>query len=114
MARNAVLNGGEKKVLKFTLATNYGMNAKTGKERVAFVPCVVFGSAEELAAALTENGKGVLVSVDGRVVTSKFESNGQTKYSTEVAVDKNGIRVLAKASAQGPEIEEHVFTGEGQ
>ena len=34
LARNAIVNGGEKKVLKFTLATNYGMNGKTGKERV--------------------------------------------------------------------------------
>ena len=114
LARNAVVNGGEKKVLKFTLATNYGHNEKTGKERVAFVPCVVFGPAEELAAALTENGNGVLVSVDGRVVTSKFESKGETKYSTEVAVDRNSVKVLSKASKPVPEIEDHIFTGEQQ
>lgn len=114
LARNAVLNGSEKKALKFTLATNYGYNEKTEKERVAFVPCVVFQPAEDIAKTLTENGKGVLVAVDGRVVTSKFESKGEMKYSTEVAVDRKGIRVLSKASRPVPEIEDHVFTGEQQ
>ena len=112
LARNAVLNGSEKKVLKFTLATNYGRNAKTGKDRVAFVPCVCFGPDEDIVRVLTEEGKGVLVSVEGRVVNSKFESKGQTKYSTEVVVEKSSLKFLAKPAHNGPELEEHLFTGD--
>ena len=112
LARNAVLNGSEKKALKFTLATNYGHNEKTGKDRVAFVPCVCFGASEDIVKTLTEDGKGVLVSVEGRVVNSRFESKGETKYSTEVVVEKTGLRWLAKPAQKGPELEEHVFMGE--
>ena len=112
LARNAVLNGSEKKALKFTLATNYGRNAKTGKDRVAFVPCVCFGASEDIVSLLTQEGKGVLVSVEGRVVNSKFESKGETKYSTEVVVEKTSLKCLAKPAHGGPELEEHLLTGD--
>jgi len=32
--------------------------------------------------------------VEGHVSTSKFESNGETKYSTEVIVSRGGIRIV--------------------
>jgi len=95
LPRNAVLNGNEKKVLRFTLATQNGRNNKNGKARFSFVPCVVFRPSENTQKLLIENGKGLLVRLEGRVHTSKFESKGITRYSTEVIVNENSIQTLA-------------------
>jgi single-stranded DNA-binding protein len=88
-----MLNGGEKKVLKFTLATVFGVNRKTNKNLVAYVPCVVFRPSEELTKSLIENWKSATIIVEGHVATSKFETkDGETKYNTEVVVDSDGVR----------------------
>ena len=94
LPRSAVVNGTEKKVLRFTLATHVGRNKKTKKELWAYVPCVVFNPTENTTRLLTENTQGVVILVEGRVNTSKFESKGVTKYSTEVVVDERSIRPL--------------------
>lgn len=101
LPRNAVLNGNEKKVLRFTLATRYGQDKKTKKDRCAYVPCVIFRPSENTQNLLMENSKGLQIGLEGRVNTSKFESKGITKYSTEVIVDEKSLRVLEKAI--GPE-----------
>jgi len=95
LPRNAVLNGNEKKVLRFTLATQNGRNRKNGKSRFSFVPCIVFRPSENTQKLLIENGKGLPIRLEGRVHTSKFESKGMTKYSTEVIVNENSIQTLA-------------------
>jgi len=94
LPRNAVLNGNEKKVLRFTLATRYGTNKKTRKDFWAYVPCVIFRPSENTQHLLMENSKGLLIGLEGRVNTSKFESNGITKYSTEVIADERSLRIL--------------------
>ena len=99
LPRAAVLNGSENKVLKFTLATCYGHNTKTHKDLLAYVPCVAFHPSDELKRALTEHWKDTVIEVEGHVSTSKFESKGGTKYSTEVVVDRNGIRPVTIAEA---------------
>ena len=43
---------------------------------------------------LMENSKGLLIGLEGRVNTSKFESKGITKYSTEVIADERSLRIL--------------------
>jgi len=91
LPRNAVIIGSEKKVLRFTLATHLGHNKKTEKELWAYVPCVVFNPVEGTKRLLTENTKGVVIELEGRVNTSKFESKGVMKYSTEVVVDERSI-----------------------
>lgn len=101
LPRNAVLNGNEKKVLRFTLTTQYGRNKKTGKSRLAFVPCVIFRPSEDTANLLVENGKGLQIGLEGWVNTSKFESKGITKYSTEVIVDEKSLRVLETETMNG-------------
>ena len=93
LARDGKLNGGEKNVLRFTLVTLVGYSRKTEKEMWAFVPCVVFKPREETVNLLTEHTQGLLISLEGRVKSSKFESQGQTKYSTDVIVDENSIQV---------------------
>lgn len=94
LPRNAVLNGNENKVLRFTLATQDGRNKRTGKSRLAFVPCVIFRPSENTQHLLMENSKGLLIGLEGRVNTSKFESKGVTKYSTEVIADERSLRIL--------------------
>jgi len=95
LPRAAILNGGEKKVLRFTLRTLMGHNKKTGKDRWGFVPCVVFKPVGTLTQMLTEHFNGMVIGLEGRVNTSKFETKeGQTKYSTEVIVDQGSIQPL--------------------
>ncbi len=95
LPRSGTLNGTEKKVLRFTLATQLGQSGKDKKPRRAFVPCVVFKPSEATIGLLTGDPQGVLIGLEGRVNTSKFETReGQTKYSTEVIVDERSIQLL--------------------
>lgn len=95
LPRNGIVNGSEKKVLRFTLATYIGQNKKTKKALWSYVPCVVFKPSDTSVRMLTENTRGVLLGLEGRVNTSKFETKtGETKYSTEVVVDQGSIRLL--------------------
>ncbi len=94
LPRPGVLNASKYKVLRFTLATLIGHNKKTNKDRWAYVPCVVFKPTEKTVQLLTVDPKGILIGLEGRVNTSRFESHGQTKYSTEVIADEKSIRAL--------------------
>lgn len=103
MPRSGTLNGTEKNVLRFTLATKLGQSEKDKKPRQAFVPCVVFKPSETASSLLTGDPKGLLIGLEGRVNTSKFETReGQTKYSTEVIVDERSIEVLELQAAGEP------------
>ncbi len=93
LVRNAV--GNQEKALAFTLATRYGFDPTDGKERVAFVPCVMFNPPKELVELLTNKGKGLLVELEGRVSNSSYEADGERKYKTDVIV-KNGTFSLMK------------------
>ena len=95
LPRNGILNGSDKKVLRFTLATLVGHNKKTKKDFLSYVPCVVFKPSEATVSLLTVDTKGVMIGLEGRVNTSKFETKDHTiKYSTEVVVDERSIQVL--------------------
>ena len=95
LPRAAIVCGGETKVLRFTLRTVLGYNAKTQKDRLAFVPCVVFKPTPGLVQMLTQHFNGMVIGLEGRVNTSKFETkDGQTKYSTEVIVHQGSIQPL--------------------
>ena len=95
LPRKGALNGNASKVLRFTLATRLPRSGKDSKARTAYVPCVVFKPSEAIISLLTGDPKGVLIGLEGRVNTSKFETReGQTKYSTEVITDERSIEVL--------------------
>lgn len=95
LPRNGSIIGTEKKVLRFTLATLVGHNKKTKKDLWSYVPCVVFKPSEKIISLLTENTAGVMIGLEGRVKTSKFEaSDHTTRYSTEVVVDARSIELL--------------------
>lgn len=104
LPRNGVVIGSGKKVLRFTLATHLSQNKKTKRDLWAFVPCVVFNPSEVAKRLLTENSKGVVIELEGRVNTSKFESQGATKYSTEVVVDERSIHPI-QATTDGLAVE---------
>lgn len=88
LPRAAVLSGKDKNVLKFTLCTVLGFNEKTKKERLAFVPCTVFRPGKALIQMLTEYHKGMVISIEGHIGTSKYQGrDGKTRYSTNVVVD---------------------------
>ena len=101
LPRDGRLNGKEQNVLHFTLTTPLGKNRKTKKERWAFVPCVVFSPSKETVRLLTENTKNLQIGLQGKVSTSRFESKGQTKYSTDVIVDESTIKVVEEDGTSG-------------
>jgi single-stranded DNA-binding protein len=97
LTKNAIVNGGDRKALKFTIAAKYGYDSKEEKERVEFVPCVLFTPPnDKLGIFLAAQGKGVFVEFEGRVHTSKFEKDGETKYSTEVVVDNRTLNIITR------------------
>ena len=105
LPRSAIQTGSDRQVLRFTLRTFLGYNKKTSKDRWAFVPCVIFKPAEATVNLLVGEQHGVLIGLEGRVNTSKFETqDGKTKYSTEVIVEERSLQLLElHASAPGPE-----------
>lgn len=96
LVRNAVIHGTEKKALKFTLAAKYGYDREAQKDRVEFLPCVIFSPSDALTETLVSEGKGVFVEFQGRVATSKFESDGDTRYSTEVVVNTPTFNIITR------------------
>lgn len=92
LVRNAVSKGSDRKVLLFTVATQSA--AEDNKDRVAHVPCAVFGPSEELERSLVQNGQGIYIELEGRITTSSYETNGEKKYSTEVIVFNRSITLL--------------------
>ena len=94
LPKAGVLNGTGKNVLRFTLASVTSINTKTKKARVAYVPCVVFRPSEETVKLLTVNTDRMLIGLEGTVSTSRYESDGKTKYSTDVIVDEKSIQLL--------------------
>jgi hypothetical protein len=114
LPRAAKVNGTEKKAVKFTLAACYGHNPTTKRDLIAYVPCVVFEPAPDIEKLLTQDWRGTFFEVEGHVTTSKFEANGETKYSTDVIVNRFGIRMVdelepfpsAEAAARAKETKE--------
>lgn len=97
LTKNALVNGGNRKALKFTVASKYGYDSKNEKELVEFVPCVLFTPPnDKLGIFLVAEGKGVFVEFEGRVHTSSFDKNGETKYATEVVVDKHTFNIVTR------------------
>ena len=94
LPRAAIVNGTEKKAVKFTLAACYGYNTQTKRDLVSYVPCVVFEPAPDIEKLLTQDWRGLFFEVEGHVSTSKFEKDGETKYSTEVIVNRSGVRIV--------------------
>lgn len=65
-----------KSVCNFTLAV------QRDKDNTDFIYCTSWGKTAEVLAQYTD--KGSLVGVDGRLQVRSYDSNGTTKYATEV------------------------------
>ena len=76
-------------------AARYGYDQEKKEDRVEFVPCVLFNPSEKLQSLLAEEGKGMRIELQGRVATSKFEADGETRFSTEVVVDKRSLKIVS-------------------
>ncbi len=96
LVKDAIVHGAENKALKFTIAAKYGYDKTAKLERVEFLPCVIFNPSEALEEHLVKKGKGLFVEFQGRVATSKFESDGATKYSTEVVVNTASFNIVTR------------------
>jgi len=89
-----VLKGAEKKVLLFTLVATCGWDDTEQKDRVSYVPVVVFNPSEDLVQTLVNRGEGTYIELEGRVVSSSYESKGERKFTTEVVAFNRSITLL--------------------
>jgi hypothetical protein len=93
--RNGTAKGSEPKALSFTLETRYGQNGSEGKDRVTYVPCVMFNPTPEVESLLTTRGEGLLVELEGRISGPNPETNGNRKFNPEVVVKNRTLMVLS-------------------
>ncbi len=99
LVRNAVLKGTDKKVMLFTVATRCGFDEHEQKERVTQVPCIVFSPTPELETALVEHGEGTYIELEGRVISSSFETKGERRVSTEVMAFPRSIAIVSNGKS---------------
>jgi len=93
IVRDAVVKGGERKILRFTVETRDGHDEGETKARINQVPCVLFGPSPELEQVLLSAGEGRQVELQGRVASWGGE-NG--KSNVEVVVFNRSL-TFAKA-----------------
>ena len=67
---------------KFTVAVNREFN----REEADFINCTAWGKTAETIAEYLRKGRRI--ALQGRISVSSYEQNGETKWSTEVIVDK--------------------------
>ena len=80
------VNGTEDKTVgHFTLAVNRDIK-KDGQPEADFFRCVAFGKTAETLVKYMKKGSEILVI--GRLVSGKYEKDGQTHYTTDIIVDK--------------------------
>ena len=92
-------------VVNFTIAVNrpiaqqQDQNASTAD----FINCVIWNKQAENLAKYVKQGS--LIGVEGRIQTRNYESNGTTRYVTEVLCD-NVQFLETKNSSKGQQAEE--------
>jgi single-strand DNA-binding protein len=74
-------------VVNFTIAVNrpVAQNADQNANNADFINCVIWNKQAENLAKYVKQGS--LIGVEGRIQTRSYESNGQTRYITEVLCD---------------------------
>ncbi|MBW3019567.1 single-stranded DNA-binding protein [Candidatus Woesearchaeota archaeon] len=79
-------------VLRFTMVAKHGYNAKKGQKMTEFIPCCLFKPSEKMRSLFTQ--EGIHLELRGRISSSKYEKDGEAKYSTQVIVDPQSISFL--------------------
>lgn len=82
----------QKAVASFTVAVD--RYSKDKEKSADFIRCKAFGKTAELIERFCDKGK--MVGIRGRIQTGSYESNGETKYTTDVMVDE--IKFLSNDS----------------
>ena len=85
IVHNASVKGSDRKILRFTVETRGGHDEGETKERINQVPCVLFNPSPELEKALSSDGEGLRMELQGRVTSWGGENNGG-KSNAEVMV----------------------------
>jgi len=67
---------------KFTVAVNREFN----REEADFINCTAWGKTAETIAEYLRKGRRI--ALQGRLSVNSYEKNGETRWSTEVIVDK--------------------------
>ena len=62
------------------------MNREFNREEADFINCTAWGKTAETIAEYLRKGRRI--ALQGRISVSSYEQNGETKWSTEVIVDK--------------------------
>lgn len=70
-------------VVNFSMATSKKVK---GEEQTEWHNVVLFGKTAEIAEKYLT--KGSLLCIEGSIQTSKYEKDGQTKYSTQIICDR--------------------------
>ena len=73
--------------VNFTIAVNrpVSQNADQNASNADFINCVIWNKQAENLAKYVKQGS--LIGVEGRIQTRSYESNGTTRYITEVLCD---------------------------
>ena len=70
-------------VVNFSIATSKKVK---GEEQTEWHNIVTFAKTAEIAEKYLK--KGALVCIEGSIQTSKYEKDGQTRYSTQIVCDR--------------------------
>lgn len=104
-------------VCKMTIAAGYRRKQGDGwVDDVEFIRCAVFGRQAENCAQYLSKGSEVIV--QGRLQTSTYEKNGETRYSTEVVADRvtfvGGKRGGGESTQPKPSAKPSAMAGAGR
>ena len=89
----------------FTIAVDRPFTKSEGKDKQAdFINCVAWGKTAEHVAQWFP--KGTPIAAEGRINVRSFEKDGQTKWVTEVVVERTEFVAPKKADATQVEIDD--------
>ena len=71
-----------KSYVRFSIA----VQRDSDREEADFINCIAWNKTAELIGQYF--GKGVRILVEGRITTGSYEKNGETRYTTDVVVNK--------------------------
>ena len=76
------------------------------KDGADFINCVAWDKRAEILANYLSKGQRILI--QGRLNTSSYEANGETRYSTDVIVDKITFieNMTGGSSIESPKVED--------
>ena len=106
-------------VVNFTIAVNrpVAQNADQNANNADFINCVIWNKQAENLAKYVKQGS--LIGVEGRIQTRSYESNGTTRYITEVLCDnvqfletkKDGTNGTTKVEQSDNSTDEDQYAG---